>query len=277
MALLCLLPLTFLRYLWPGSIHAVFTPESTICFGNHFYAISTLSDFVGSSVLTNTQHTKDSRMLLRRILTYIHAETVEAGFVATPNQPHPALEHIPAFDTFEGVVDFFNLLNVIELADALHPQTYSLGGLCIKERAGMIHAQRLARQLQRWFWCNYDISAIPSVPPEHFDQFYWLIRDEFYFKGLAYQAMAILQYKTAAAKAGMCSDVKECTALAVERVIKEVFAHNGVFWQAWNTIHTPELSMESLCWTSWTEDGFTVSVKQPAMPYPSGRFGMYSF
>ncbi|KAF8233088.1 hypothetical protein L208DRAFT_1268787, partial [Tricholoma matsutake] len=147
----------------PGTIHAVFTPESAICFGNHFYAISTITDtffslihsFVGSSIITNTQHTKDSRMLLRWILVFIHAATVGAGFVATADEPFPPLEHIPALHTPDGTVGFFNLINSAELADVLHPQSYSQVGLCVKERAAMVHACRLARQLQHWFWCNY--------------------------------------------------------------------------------------------------------------------------
>jgi hypothetical protein len=211
-------------------------------------------------------------MLLHWILTYVHSETVEAGFSATPNEPFPALEHFPALDTFEGVVDFFNLLNIMELADILHPLTYSSAGLCVKERAGMIHARRLARQLRRWFWCNYDISAIPSTPPELHDEFFWLIHNEFYYKGLAYQSMAILQYKKVATKVGMNCDVKECTALTVERAVSEVFHGNGTFWQAWNTIRTLQPLMESLSWSSWMGSRFTVSVKQPAMPYPSGEF-----
>ncbi|KAF8237282.1 hypothetical protein L208DRAFT_1206012, partial [Tricholoma matsutake] len=67
-------------HMWPGTIHVVFMPESAICLGNHFYTISTITDtffslihsFVGSSIVTNMQHTKDSRMLLRQILVFIH-------------------------------------------------------------------------------------------------------------------------------------------------------------------------------------------------------------
>jgi hypothetical protein len=58
----------------PSTLHAVVTFEASICHGGHLYPMSTMRNtmygimhtFVGSSVLTNTEHTTDSRMLLRR-------------------------------------------------------------------------------------------------------------------------------------------------------------------------------------------------------------------
>lgn len=211
-------------------------------------------------------------MLLRRILVFIHAATVGAGFVAMADEPFPPLEHIPALHTPDGTVGFFNLINSAELADVLHPQSYSQVGLCVKERAAMVHARRLARQLRHWFWCNYDISTVSAVTWQEHLELYWSVWDHFYFKGLAYQTMAIHRCKEIAEGSNMHSNVKECTTLKVHGVIKEVFSDNGTFWQAWHTIDSPRLSLTSLCWTGWMDKDFTVSIKSQPVPYPSGKF-----
>jgi hypothetical protein len=64
----------------PNTPHTVLTVESAICHGGHIYASSTLSDtyygflnsFLASSLITNTQHTSDAQLLLRRMMAYFH-------------------------------------------------------------------------------------------------------------------------------------------------------------------------------------------------------------
>ena len=56
----------------PNTPHFVVTPESAICHGGHFYAMSTIRDtifgiyhmFVASKNITNTEHTQDAHLLL---------------------------------------------------------------------------------------------------------------------------------------------------------------------------------------------------------------------
>jgi hypothetical protein len=267
----------------PGSIHAVFTPRSAICFGNHFYTITTISDtvytiihtFVGSSALTNTEHNTDSRMLLRRILLYIHSETVGVDFIPTVDRPIPTSGHIPALDSYDGVVTFFNLLNIIELGDILHPGSYTWARLGLKERVEMIHSRKLARQLRHWFWCYFDISVIPHTSSS---EEFWRHREIFYFAGLAYQVKAILAYKEAATAADMRPEVEGCTDTAVESMISNVFSQNTTFWQAWGNLDAANNSLETLCWTGWMKDtNFEVLVRQLPMPHSSKEFGLYHF
>ena len=118
----------------PATLHMVVTPEASICHGGHFYTMSTISDtvygimhtFVGSSVLTNTQHTADSRMLLQQSMSHVYSLTVAEGFQPSSYIPTLKSVHIPKLNTVKGVVDFFNLLSVTELSNILNPLATTL-------------------------------------------------------------------------------------------------------------------------------------------------------
>lgn len=64
----------------PNTIHAVVTPEPSICRGGHFYAASTIQDtiygifhtFVSSTYVTNAVHKAASEKLLSRMLIYMY-------------------------------------------------------------------------------------------------------------------------------------------------------------------------------------------------------------
>jgi hypothetical protein len=81
--------------------------------------------FVGSSVLTNTEHTTDSHMLLWWLVSHVYSHMVEHKFQASSDLPTPTLVH-PFMD---GVLDLFSLLNLIELSNILHPLSYATCGL----------------------------------------------------------------------------------------------------------------------------------------------------
>jgi hypothetical protein len=71
----------------PNTPHAVLTVDSAICHGGHFYAMATMEDtnngflnsFLGSTLLTNTQHTSDAQLLLRRMVAHYHRMIVHEG------------------------------------------------------------------------------------------------------------------------------------------------------------------------------------------------------
>jgi hypothetical protein len=62
----------------PNTPHCVVTFESAICTGGHLYASSTICDscygylhaFVVSTLLTNTEHTTEAQLLLRRLVDF---------------------------------------------------------------------------------------------------------------------------------------------------------------------------------------------------------------
>ena len=251
-----------------ATIHAVFTPEASICRGGHFYAMLNMSDaiyglmhtFVGSTVLTNTEHTEASHLPLRQMVSHIYSRTVAEKF--EPSSEHLALEsvHIPKFDTAEGVKDFFNLLNVTELSDVLNPFSYRMPGVSLKERLRMVHARRLSRILLQWFQCHYHICVFDGE--EH------IIEDQvqFYYSALGCQTKALLQYKVHAKKRGMKSHEKLCTAQAMEKIINQVFERNKTFLDAFREPASTSLD----CLGSY----FRVEVRQPLAAFNLDNYSM---
>lgn len=238
-----------------GTIHAVLTPSASICHGGHFYAMSNMVNavygivhtMVGSSHLTNTEHTTDSNMLLRRLVSHVYSCTVVEKFEPSVQHPTPKSPHVPKLNTVEGVKDLFSLLSLMELSDILNPFSYTALGLPLKDRVRMIHARKLSRIILRWFFCKYEICYGRGE----------LIEDgeEFYYRCLGHQTKAILRYKMAAEECGMASDIKSCIAETMQTYINRVFKGNAAFWEAFNVSNSTSLSP---IWFT-----FEVNVKQP--------------
>lgn len=74
------MPLYLHRIMRPGTVHAVVTPEPSICRGGHFYATSTIRDtiygifhtFSAYTYITNAVHKAASEKLLSRMLIFIY-------------------------------------------------------------------------------------------------------------------------------------------------------------------------------------------------------------
>jgi hypothetical protein len=238
-----------------GTIHAVVTPSASICHGGHFYAISNMVNafygivhtVVGSSHLTNTEHTTDSRMLLRRLVSHVYSCTVVEKFEPSVQHRTPKSAHVPKLNTINGVTDLFSLLNLMELSDILNPFSYTALGLPLKDRVQMIHARKLSRIILRWFFCKYEIRYGHGE----------LIQDgeEFYYRCLGHQTKAILRYKIAAEECGMASDVKSCSAETMQSFINRVFKGNAAFWETFSVSNGHSLSP---IWFT-----FEVNAKQP--------------
>src|ERR1700679_1666479 len=110
----------------PNTPHFVVTPESAICHGGHFYAMSTIQGtvfglyhmFVASKRVTNTEHSYDAHILLRRMVVHVHHVLVKHGSKLTAPHNTP---HIPDVSTFESLLDLFMLCIVMELGDLINP------------------------------------------------------------------------------------------------------------------------------------------------------------
>ena len=71
----------------PNTPHVVFTAESAVCLGGHYYATSTLRDtcygvfhsFVAGSVITNASHVRESFMVFARMVVFYHDFLILAG------------------------------------------------------------------------------------------------------------------------------------------------------------------------------------------------------
>jgi hypothetical protein len=65
----------------PNTPHSVVTIEASICRGGHFLSTSAIRDtvfgylnsFVGSSLVTNTEHTSDAQLQFRYLIRYYHS------------------------------------------------------------------------------------------------------------------------------------------------------------------------------------------------------------
>ncbi|KAH6910439.1 hypothetical protein BKA70DRAFT_1424106 [Coprinopsis sp. MPI-PUGE-AT-0042] len=117
----------------PNTVHAIWTMENSICYGGHFYSVSTLLHtvvglihaFIGDDVLTNTQHVP-SRFLLRRMVHFFHHAFVVQG--VSPSGPNRYEvgddEHLPDLGDRDLFAATFALLSVIEMQNILDFRSY---------------------------------------------------------------------------------------------------------------------------------------------------------
>ena len=215
----------------PNTPHFVVTPQSAICHGGHFYAMSTIRDtifgmyhmFVASKNITNTEHTQDALLLLRRLIVHAHYIFVKHGSDLDLSIAPPT-PHVPNVSTFEGAIDLFMLCIVMELGDLINPLAYKKKYRRDRDRDHdrlcTIHARGLARDLYNW-WCGH----------------YWFrgteadygIDGEVVFRELFVQQInALMTYKKLAEEKGMHGDEPECTADVLGSLVKRYFPYVAV-------------------------------------------------
>lgn len=222
----------------PNTPHFVVTPESAICHGGHFYAMSTIRDtvfgiyhmFVASKKVTNTEHSQDAHLLLRRMLIHVHYVLVKHGSkLHSPTGPPTA--HVPDVSTFEGVLDLFMLCIIIELGDLINPLAYKKKYRsvrdCNHERLCTIHARGLARDLRLWWGGRYVFYSPVEDRRLDTNSVFWDLFSQ--------QINALISYKKVAEKKGIQGEVEECTAEVLEILVKKHFpsaqAHLGLCHQ----------------------------------------------
>lgn len=97
---------------------------------------------------------KASRLLLSRILIYLHQQYVLEGTTSVLNSDLPDLE------TMDGVLAVLSVINIAELANVLHPDTYQ-AGVNPEERVFLMHVRKLGRHVLQWLSDNYLIEPAP--------------------------------------------------------------------------------------------------------------------
>jgi hypothetical protein len=241
----------------PNTPHLVYTPEAAICHGGHFYSTSTIRHtvfgiyhtFSASRLLTNTEHTKHARLLLRRIITYIHYVFVRRRF--QPTEPVIPTPHVPDVSTFEGTIDLFMLCIVMELGDLLDPRAYERRKLDYKELVASIHARGLARDIVDWWQTHYEFKSTSGSVYGGREVFQRLF---------AHQARVLVVYKRLAEEHQIDSDEEGCTA---DALITRIVLHHGVQL-------TPDWSSRPSDWESltfdWPDDAYSVQVRIPPPP-----------
>jgi len=176
--------------------------------------------FVASKKVTNTEHSHDAHLLLRRMVTYLHNTLVRrrSKLYSSTALPTP---HIPNISTFEGVLDLFMLCIIMELGDLVNPLAYKKkhrhGRKHDYDRLCTIHARGLSRDLRHW-WC----ARYMFFDPERKS----LIDGGLVFEDLLSQHIAaLISYKTMAEEKDVQGEVPECTADVLTGLLKKHFPY----------------------------------------------------
>lgn len=208
----------------PNTPHFVLTTESAICHGGHFYAMSSIRDtifaiyhmFCCSKKITNTEHSKDSHLLILRLVTYVHHMLVRRDFNPF-SSTFPA--HIPNVTTLEGTLDLFYLCIMAELGELLHPAAYRKLRRNDKElreeRLTLIYLRGLSREIQEW-WCSHFTFFDPE--PRKI-----IIGDVVYGELLSHQIKALVIYKQQAHSKKIWGEVRACTPATFEAMANKYF------------------------------------------------------
>ena len=249
---LCVLPLQcsaafspISRYMRPNTPHAVLTPDAAICHGGHYLSTSTirltchgyLMGFSLSTLITNTSHTTECQLLFRKMLGYYYEVYTQgqpdAGngviFTASITMLIPSLKgpletpvpQVPDVSNFNGLQDLFSLCNIVEMANILHPESYSDEGLRVSVRQDMISGRALSRAIVAWVISNYDIEVVST--------------ETFYWNYLAYQAHAVCFAKKFGDSKKAYSFTGVPLAKKVQNLIESSFHGIEKFWEQWDS------------------------------------------
>jgi hypothetical protein len=193
------------------------------------------------TILTNTYLSTDSHLLFRKMLAFFHeiytqGKPRKAGkskwysilktsrvtlfyFTGPLESPVP---HVPDVSTFDGIHDLFSLCNIVEMANIVHPDTYSDEGLPASERLEMIRGRSLSRAIVSWVISNYETEEVSM--------------ESFYWKYLAYQARAVCCAK----KFGDANGAYTLSGIPLGRQVQELTERSfrGVdrFWAEWDSL-----------------------------------------
>jgi hypothetical protein len=202
-----------------------------------------------STLITNTQHTTQCQLLFRKLLGYYYdvytqGRPDDAGneliFTARMGKLTPSLKgplelpvpHVPDVSNFNGMLDLFSLCNIIEMANILHPDSYSEEGLRVSVRQDMIGGRALSRAIVLWVISNYDIEVVSA------ETFYWTY--------LAYQARAVCFAKKFGESKGVYSFTEVPLEGRVKTLIKNSFRGIKKFWEHWDSFE--DLEPQNFAW-----------------------------
>jgi hypothetical protein len=173
--------------------------------------------FALSKAITNTEHSRDSRLLLRRLLVHAHHVLVRGKF--SPQSSVLPTPHIPDIRTFEGTLDLFLLCVVAELGELLNPAAYRKqhrdDRQFEEERLCTIYARGLGRELLTW-WRGH-LTFIRKGSADFID-------GRIMFKQVfAHQVQALAAYKRLAEARNMEAEEPDCTGAAFEAMVMKYF------------------------------------------------------
>lgn len=156
--------------------------------------------------------------------------------------------HVPDVSTFDGIHDLFSVCNIVEMANILHPGTYSEEGLRVSERQEMIRGRALSRAIVAWVISNYETEGLST--------------ESFYWKYLAYQARGVCHAKKFADANGVYAYSGIPLARKVQQLTERSFRGIGRFWAEWDSFGGSE--PETFAWPK--ADPVVVKARQTKLP-----------
>ncbi|KAL0563669.1 hypothetical protein V5O48_018396, partial [Marasmius crinis-equi] len=161
----------------PCTPHWVYTLESSLCHGSHFFAGSTMTDtcfgllhtFTSGFYITN-QPDISHRLTLARIMCFWADALIDSGFFDCSKPP--LVEDLPDLWSISGVIDFLSLYNVIYLGSLLWPERYrkeSLDEESLKayEEGLKAYDRARARADALFDWVDARIRVVLGPSPSH--------------------------------------------------------------------------------------------------------------
>jgi hypothetical protein len=130
--------------------------------------------------------------------------------------------------TMEGIINIFAVINILELADILHPEAYANGGVPGEERLQQIDGRRDARKVRNLIIesLERDPSSIAKGDNRTLEDLYW----EF----LAHQASTLWMSAGRLEPTGVYSWVGKKTSIQIKKFIRVHFPREGgsqIFWK----------------------------------------------
>jgi hypothetical protein len=204
----------------PNTLHYVLTVEDSIAYGRHFYpsasmqaaAFGVVHTFVLSYTVTNTEH-KGLDTMFRRMMAMWSDHYFRPSYlnVQVPNA------HIPNISTMTGLMDVIAVGNLLELAQVLDRQFYTISGIHWQKQQEIAMARHRYRMLQSWFTANYlTFLGGQSISPINI-----------FRRSLVEFAAAVIAYKQQRAARELDPEIQlGCTAEAVKGKVVSFFESN---------------------------------------------------
>lgn len=253
----------------PNLPHCVVTPIPSICLGGHYYLASTLMDsiigmyhhFVGSDVLTNTDHGIASHALLVRMLAYYYQyfkcsyNSVIGVFILFSylflhcyiNCLDRKYPHIPDTNTWDGSLALFSLCNYFELYSALINWNYADHQKDSQAFEASIKNRSRARKIVYWYFRTHSLHGTGRsiTGYEAFQDVYAVF--------LAHQAHVLILLKKAAYTSGFQGDTMKSIDPATVCLSVCKCMRGGPGWDAFKRM-TILSSQRSFYWPGTTYD-----------------------
>jgi hypothetical protein len=211
--------------------------------------------FVANSLLTNTDHTQEGMLLLQSMMRFwlqmlqSLADGMQCMYLfsclfstfllqsSIPTVPSldedSSMAHMPNIFTLDGIVDIYYVATVLEMADVLHPATYTAEGVPGKERLEQINGRRDARTVCQLIWLLFDYDTSQYNPKLKLK--YSL--EELYWQCLSYLMGAVVVGSQIADRDGIFCLSGERFGSTLMKILSVHFIPNtyqdSAFWNAW--------------------------------------------